>query len=401
MSAPPRERAVPVIGWLLEKGRFCATTADLLTGYAGQLVAAGLPLDRLNLVVRVIHPLEFSHAYYWTRDGGETQDIARPYGLQDTGFFLDSPVAPIFSGAPPIRRRLDDPAQPPDFPILDELAAGGFVDYTARPLVFSDGSAMAVTLATRLPAGFSDDDLALADATLPALAPIVELAHRSILARTLLDTYVGRRAGERILAGDIVRGRGESLEAAIWFSDLRGFTAWSQHLPRDALLDLLNTHFDTVIGPIQEADGEVLKFMGDGVLAIFPTDRGNDMAAACRAAFTAARTACREMSAVNTSRRAAGEPVARHIIALNAGAVSFGNVGAANRLDFTVIGPAVNLASRLTSLGKELGHDLILSAGFADRVDMPLQSLGHFELRGLPGEHEAFTTVEPTHTLTP
>jgi adenylate cyclase len=250
--------AGPVVDWLLQHGRFCADTPALLTGYAAELCAAGMPLDRLNLVVRVIHPLEFSRAYYWTDDTGVTEEVARPYCTQDTGFFLDSPVASIFAGGPPIRRRLYDPTQPPDFPILAELAAAGYVDYTARPLLFSTGVPMSVASATRRPGGFGDADLALADATLPALAPIVELAHRGILARTLLDNYVGRRAGERILAGDIVRGRGESLEAAIWFSDLRGFTAWSEHLPRDALLDLLNTHFDPIIGPIQAEGGEVL-----------------------------------------------------------------------------------------------------------------------------------------------
>lgn len=386
--------AAAVIDWLLTIGRFRATTASLLTGYAEQLVEQGLPLDRLNLVVRIIHPLEFSRAYYWTRDGGATQEIARPYGTQDTGFFLDSPIAPILSGGVAIRRRLDDPAHPPEFPILTELAAAGFVDYTARPLLFSNGTPVSITLATRHISGFSDSHLALADATLPALAPIVELAHRGILARTLLDTYVGHRAGERILAGDIVRGRGESLDAAIWFSDLRGFTAWSEHLSRDALLALLNTHFDTIIQPIQAEGGEVLKFMGDGVLAVFPASEKGGMPAACAAALAAARAACADTAMVNAERQAADAPVTRHIIALNAGSVSFGNVGATNRLDFTVIGPAVNLASRLNSLGKELGRDLILSAAFAQQLDIPLTSLGRFPLRGLAGEHEAFTPTD-------
>ena len=386
--------ASAVIDWLLNEGRFLPTTADLLTGYAGRLAAAGIPVDRLNLVVRVIHPLEFSRAYYWRRETGATEEIARPYGLQDTGTFLDSPVAPIFAGGPPIRRRLDDPALPPDFPILTELAADGFVDYAARPLLFSSGVPMSVTFATRRPEGFDDADLALADATLPALAPLVELAHRGILARTLLDTYVGHRAGERILAGDILRGRGESLDAAIWFSDLRGFTAWSEHLSRDDLLDLLNTHFDTIIRPIHAEGGEVLKFMGDGVLAVFPAEGAGGMAAACGKALAAARAACRDMAAVNAGRSAKDAPVARHIIALNAGSVSFGNVGATNRLDFTVIGPAVNLASRLSAVGKELGRDLILSAAFTAQIDTPVASLGRFPLRGLAGDHEAFTPTD-------
>ena len=391
MSGQASTAAGPVVDSLLRKVRFLAGTAELLTGYAAQLRASGMPLDRLNLVVRIIHPLEFSRAYYWTRDTGVTEEVARPYGTQDTAFFLDSPVASIFAGGPPIRRRLDDPTRPPDFPILAELAASGYVDYTARPLLFSTGVPMSIAFATRQPCGFSEDDLALADATLPALAPIVELAHRGILARTLLDTYVRRRAGERILAGDIVRGRGESLEAAIWFSDLRGFTAWSEHLPRDALLDLLNTHFDAIIGPIQAEGGEVLKFMGDGVLAVFPAAEAGGIEATCRAALVAARHACRDMAAINAERRANGAPVSRHIIALNAGAVSFGNVGAANRLDFTMIGPAVNLASRLNTVGKELGHDIILSAPFVAAAGVPATSLGRFTLRGLAGEHEAFT----------
>lgn len=385
------DRAVAIVDWLLNEGRFRDTAASMLAGYAERLMTAGIPLDRLNLAVQVIHPLEFTRVYYWTRDSGHTEEVARPYGTQDTGFFLDSPVAPIFDGGPAIRRRLDDPGRPPDFPILEELAADGYVDYTVRPLLFSDGRAMAITFATRFAAGFSESDLMLVDATLPALAPLVELAHRGMLARTLLDTYVGHRAGERILAGDIRRGLGESLDAAIWFSDLRGFTAWSQNIPRDALLAMLNSHFDTIIGPIQAQGGEVLKFMGDGVLAIFPAGDSGGMNAACAAALTATRNACHDIAKLNATRRAAGQPVARHVIALHAGTVSFGNVGAVNRLDFTVIGPAVNLASRLNSLGKELDRDLILSGSFIGHVDAPVRSLGRFELRGIAGKHEAFT----------
>jgi adenylate cyclase len=384
------DTARSVIDWLLDTGRFSATTGDLLTGYAERLVAAGVPLDRLNLAVRVLHPLEFTRAYCWTSASRHTDEIARPYGTQDTGFFLDSPVAPIFEGGGAIRRRLDSRAEAADFPILAELAAAGYVDYTARPLRFSSGRTMAITLATRTERGFSDAELATVDATLPALAPLVELAHRGILARTLLDTYVGHRAGERILAGDIVRGRGESLDAAIWFSDLRGFTVWSEQLPRDALLDMLNSHFDTIIGPIQTQGGEVLKFLGDGVLAVFPADKGG-MPAACEAALAATRDACRDLARLAQARHDVGAPVARHVIALHAGPVSFGNVGSADRLDFTVIGPAVNLASRLNALGKELARDVVLSAAFAERIATPVHSLGRFALRGIAGEHEAFT----------
>ena len=226
------------------------------------------------------------------------------------------------------------------------------------------------------------------------MTPILHVTALEIVARSLLDTYVGHRTGARVLSGQIRRGDANTIEAAISICDLRDFTVLSETLPPDALLALLNAYFEVVGAAVTARGGEILKFMGDAVLTIFPTSSEVPLDAACDAALDAAIDLIDSLDAVNHRRRRAGEPPIRFGVGLHQGAVIYGNVGAAARLDFTVIGAAVNLTARLEKLTKSLDHRLLMSAEFAARVSTPVRSLGRHALAGVAEPQEVFTRAE-------
>jgi adenylate cyclase len=257
-----------------------------------------------------------------------------------------------------------------------------------QPLPFTSGEARAISWTTTRPGGFDDADLAELDAVRRPLARLVEIYALRRTATNLLDTYVGRHAGERILGGRIRRGDIERIEAVIMLTDLREFTALSDQLPADQVIGLLNSYFDCVVPPIEAHGAEVLKFIGDGLLAIFAVT--GDVGVACRAALAVSEEARAGIAAANAERQSAGEPVLRHSMALHVGDVLYGNIGSTKRLDFTTIGPAVNLTARLETLARDLGRDLVVSAKFAAHSPEALVSLGTFRLRGFRAAQEVF-----------
>jgi adenylate cyclase len=259
------------------------------------------------------------------------------------------------------------------------------------PLCFSTGELHAATFATKGPAGFSDDELARLRQLLRPLARVTEIFALRRTAQNLLDTYVGHHTGARILSGRIMKGDLETLRAVLWFSDLRGFTELSQRLAPAQVIATLNELFDCQVPAIEAQGGEVLKFMGDGLLAIFPFDDEASIGAACKRALVAAQTARAKVSERN--ERAA---TAIHFgVALHVGEVAYGNVGGASRLDFTCIGSAVNLAARLEGLTGKLGRVLVISEALAAHIDEPLDELGTFELKGV---REAVRVFSPCST---
>jgi adenylate cyclase len=205
-----------------------------------------------------------------------------------------------------------------------------------------------------------------------------------------MNTYVGERSGAHVLAGQIQRGSGEDLNAVIWFCDLRGFTRLADRLPRSDLIKLLNDYFEIMCNAVRAEGGEVLKFVGDGMLAIFEMKDAVEAAARAEAALRAARAAIDATRSHNAARRVAGQTEIKFGIALHLGEVSYGNIGAPDRLDFTVIGPAVNHANRLEKLAGELGRPLLASASFAGAAPAGLQSLGLHRLRGVAEPQEVF-----------
>jgi adenylate cyclase len=271
-----------------------------------------------------------------------------------------------------------------DFPVLSELRAEGITDYLALPLVFTDGAIHAVTCTTRQAGGFTDAQIAGIEAIITPLARVTEIRALRRMGSTLLDTYVGHDAGERILAGRIRRGDIEEIHAAIWLSDMRGFTALADSLPPPVLIDLLNRYFDCQVPVILEHGAEVLKFMGDGLLAIF-TIAGNETEV-CERALAAARRAQANVAALSDSAM----PGLRFGLALHIGDVLYGNIGSGNRLDFTCIGPAVNCAARIEKLTSQLGRAVLASGEFARHCAGEFTPLGEYRLAGFSAPQLVF-----------
>jgi adenylate cyclase len=356
-----------------------------------RLVEAGMPLARASFHIRTLHPQLFGMGFYWQRGADDIRVFRAEHGIQETPLYQRSPMRLLFEGAGAVRQRLDLPATEFPFPLLNELRDEGLTDYVALPLTFSDGKIHGATWSSDRPRGFATEHLAQLYDLLPVFSLLLEIHLNRRIAVNLLSTYVGRDAGERILRGQITRGSGQTVRAAIWFCDLRGFTELSERTDRDTLLACLNQYFDRMAKPVEEHGGEILKFIGDAMLAMFPLDT-ND---ACRRALQAALDARAAMGKLNSERAARGEEALGFGIALHAGDVMYGNIGAANRLDFTVIGPAVNLTSRLEKLCRSLGLDLLISDVFAGMCACAdYRSLGTHRLSGIPRPVEVFTVPE-------
>ena len=264
-------------------------------------------------------------------------------------------------------------------------------DYYALPLWFGSGEVNFMTTATAAPEGFSDDDLDRFEALANLLAPLLETIHARRMTLGLLDTFVGPRIGERILQGQVKRGDGDRIEAAFWYSDLRGFTALSEALPARAAAAAAERVLRELRRAAAARGGEILQFIGDAILIVFEIKRPEDEAAVCDAALDAAIDAFASIAVVNHRRRHAGLPQIEFGLGLHLGTVTHANVGAPNRLAFNVVGPAVNKTARLQSMTKQAGVPLLLSKEFAAHIARPLRSIGHFDLRGVSGPQEMFT----------
>jgi adenylate cyclase len=380
----------PVVDWLVDGAHSVRQPQDLLAELCQRLVAAGLPLHRVAVFVRTLHPNVMGRRFVWRPEAG-IEVTEAPYDFLATDIYQKSPV-PVLRTGQALRRRLEGPDQRRDFGVLEELAAEGITDYLIHPLDFSDGQVHAVSWTTTRAGGFTDGDLEALAAIRAPFARLAEIYALRRVAQTLLSTYVGRNSGERILEGRIRRGDVERIRAVLLLSDLRGFTTLSDRLPGEQVIGLLNGYFDGLVPAIEAAGGEILKFIGDGLLAIFPV--AADPAAACAAALAAAEAARVALADGNAARRAAGEAELRNGMALHLGEVLYGNIGSAARLDFTTIGPAVNLTARLETLARDLGRDLVLSAAFAAASPSPVTSLGRFELRGFCEPQEVFAPAD-------
>ncbi len=382
--------ACSMLDWLQNEGRFVPSVAELVANLNEKMVACGMPLYRTMVILRTLHPLFMSEGYSWNADSGKVEMFESSHQMLSKDVYLASPVRAIFEGSPGIRRRIGDPDCPRDFPILDDLAEKGVTDYLMLPLRFSDGRNYAASWSTRAPDGFSDGQVERLTALMPIFAMALEVRSVHNISRNLLDTYLGHKTGERVLNGAIRRGSVETINAVIWYSDLRGFTAMTDRLPSDVLLDLLNDHFEQIVEPVNQRGGEVLKFMGDGMLAIFPIDELGGEAKAAELALAAAQDALARTAELNKDRDRAMKPLIHFGVVLHLGEVVYGNIGAPDRLDFTVIGPAVNQAARIESDCRHLGQPLLMSSAFAKAVPTTLASMGEHILRGSNDPQELF-----------
>jgi adenylate cyclase len=373
---------------MLREGRFLPDNAAILTALCERLVTAGVGLDRASLHQRALHFRYRGVTRIWRR-GEPIEERFMTHGIEKTVSYLESPVRAVAGAGRRLEWRLDQGEALP-FATLRELQEEGFTHYVIAPVVYPAGLPNALSWATRRPGGFSIGELQLMDDLLPGYAAVIEAKALRRFVESMLSTYVGHEPSRLILDGQVRRGDIRTITAALMLVDLRNFTLLSDQLSPRAVIRMLNDYFDCVFPAVRRQGGEVMEIMGDGVLAIFQRPSGDGGGEACRAALAATQEALAAVAAHNRSQPS-GAPVLQAGAALHYGTVSYGNIGSGDRLDFTVIGPDVNLVSRIEQFCRELDRDLIMSEAFADTLDRPMWELGHFALRGFVKMQRLFT----------
>ena len=368
--------------WLADGARSAPQPQQVLSQLCERLLACGIPLWRVAVFIRTLHPNVMGRRFVW-RPGAEVETSEAPFELLASADFLENPVARVYQTSHAIRRKLSDPDCTIDFPILTELRAEGVTDYLAVPLLFTDGAIHVVTCTTRQSGGFTDGQIAGIDAIIAPLTRVAEIRMLRRMASILLDTYVGRSPGERILAGHIRRGDIEEIHAAIWLSDMRGFTALADRVPPRQLIDLLNRYFDCQVPADPRSPRRGAQIYGRRVVGDI-----SDCRRQCRCRRSLLPHACRR-ARVRTNVAALSEEIGpedlgalRFGLALHVGEVLYGNIGSGNRLDFTCIGPAVNLAARIEKLTGQLGRVILASEDFARQCPQDFSLIGQFNLAG-------------------
>jgi adenylate cyclase len=380
--------------WLIDGARSATSNKNFMAETCERLVAAGLPLWRVGIFVRTLHPDIYGRNFVW-RPGAEVELGTVDFKILDSPDFHSSPLIIVFQQGREVRARADDP-QSSRFPIIADLRAEGVTDYIALPLPFTDGVVNGSSWTTKQPGGFTDEQLEALRKIIKPLARVIEIISLNRKASSLLDIYVGNRAGERILGGQIRRGHTESMNAAVWLSDLRGFTALSDRLPAETVVEILNQYFDCQVAAIRAHGGEVLKYMGDGLLAVFPIDEYvGDAQQVCSKVLEAAH---QSRAKVAEMQFPIGETVERFRfgLALHVGRILYGNIGGGNRLDFTCIGPAVNLAARLEKIASRLRRTVVASEGFAGICRGGWSDLGEFPIAGFSKAERVYGLVDET-----
>jgi adenylate cyclase len=385
---PDDDRVAELARWLIGEARLSLGPLELIDRFCHQLVESGVPLWRLRAGQRLANPLASAWGVIWTRDGSDTHEYVVARTTLSTGAYFGSPFQHVVQRRQSFRRRLLDLGER-DHQVLHEMAAAGGTDYLAVPLEYGDGSVQGLSLVSDDKDGFADSHLELIERLRQPLAAALEPTAMRRSSASLLRTFLGDGPANAVLAGAIKRGDRRHIDAAILFCDLRGFTGMSERLDEADLFAALDRYFEAVVEAVRAGGGDVLKFLGDGVLAIFPV--GAARTDACRAALQAVAEARERLVG---AMAADGMPLA-FIATLHVGQVVYGNIGSPDRLDFTVLGPAVNLVSRLEGLAKELDRPLLCSAAFAAALDAPLASLGRFALKGVTEPEEVFAPAAP------
>lgn len=389
-----------VAAWLIEAGLSGTAETEILTGLCGRLSDLGVPLARAVVIVDTLHPIHEGRLFTWSRARGTAE--ATEYGRTDEGEntaerWRQSVFYHLLeTGRSHLRRRLT-PGSESEFPHFADLRAAGMTDYVALVKPFADSGSLGdmdcvyASCAADGPAGFGEGDV---DAIV-RLMPCLSLAFKSVsltrVAETLVETYLGRDAGRRVLDGRIARGIADRIEAVLWFSDLQSYTRITDGIEPEAIIPFLNAYSEAVITAIQAEGGDVLKLMGDGILAIF---RAETRVTACGAALAAAEAAQHRIGELNLRRAAEGLPSTGMYLGLHVGEMFYGNVGSENRLDFTVVGPAVNEVSRIAAMCRSVDQPILMSSAFREAVGAAagrLVSVGRYALRGVGRSQHLFT----------
>jgi adenylate cyclase len=386
-SAPDKVTIAEIEEWLLHGATLENDMLTLMESFIWRMIASGLPIDRASLHITTLHPQLLGFAWNWRRADGFCDEVKVLHSATDSDSFKRNTLARVIETKECLRRNPQLPEAQSEFPIMRELAELGIHDYLAIP--FGGGEYRhIVTLATARASGFAERDIEQITHLLRLFALHVERHIAARIAENALNAYLGTVAGVKVLAGSIQRGSGEAIRAIIWVSDLRGFTDLSSRLSGAEMIMVLNAYFETLAGAVLSNGGEVLKFMGDGLLAVFPIGADDQRAAAAKAALIAAQQAVQGLDRLNAQSPPPlnlinGWNPLRSGIALHEGEVFFGNIGAPDRLDFTVIGSAVNETSRVEALQKTLHRDILITEAVARHLDVPLDDLGQHSLRGV------------------
>ncbi len=385
------KRLRPVLEWVLTEGRVERDLGRFVEGLMTRAVEAGLPLWRFYIGLQLVHPQMVATGVLWKRGGG-VAEMPRAHGVLTSSAYIGSPMQEVRERNIAVRYRLEDELAEGTHTVQRELKESGGTDYFALPVRLGrPGSLPVASFATDRPGGFTDEDLVDIHHLVDMLGPNAEIFIYRNISETVTDTYLGHIVGEQILGGLIKRGDGREINAVLWFSDLRDFTGLNERMSASELLDLLNNYLQLVGDALKAYGGEILKFIGDGVMAYFPAEDALFLPAVTNNALGAARRLITDIEAANEARAAGGADPLRFGVGLHLGPVTFGNIGTEDRLDFTVIGPAVNRASRLEGLTKQLGVPVLASSEFNLASTVPMKSLGMHALRGVPNPVEVFT----------
>jgi adenylate cyclase len=376
--------------WLISDGRLLGDERLIVKGYCEGLTALGVPLARARIAQNYSNPLLSAWGIIWTPE--ETRRYTVPTTVLATSAWHGSPFEHVVTQRRPLRKRLSDLDLLTEHPIYSELAETGATDFLAIPLEHGNGSVQGTSFTSNADAGFSDDHIRYIEDTRFALAAALEPIAMRHSQKSLLRTYLGHGPADEIDHGHIKRGEHRTVSAAILFADLRGFTEKASSWSEGDLLAMMGEYFEMVVSPIQDNGGDVLKFMGDGILAVFNVD--DDAEASCKSAVQAAEQALANLRGYNdTAAEKRKEPI-EFVVGIDFGRVTFGNIGSPDRLDFTVVGQAVNVASRVQELCKKLDEKLLVTQSVAERIARSMQSAGYHYIRGLPGKIEAFKIRE-------
>ncbi|MGI9355778.1 MAG: adenylate/guanylate cyclase domain-containing protein [Rhizobiaceae bacterium] len=379
--------------WMMNEGRRSGDPIEVVSYYCSTLVEAGVPLWRVNIGQRFANPLLIGWGVVWTPDGTESYDVTHARMLTDS--YIGSAFEYIFKHQRPLHKSLRGLDPDKDHASFLEFADAGGTDHYATLLTYGDGSQHGCTFATQALDGFSPEHLAMIEAAKSGLASAMEPITMRKSTRSLLRTYLGDGPSEAVWNGSIKRGERTALEAVVMFSDLRGFTAFSERQSEQEIFDALDGYFEVVVQSVEHNGGDVLKFMGDGVLSVFPISTSADRIDRCRNATMAAQGVLTGLATLNETRAKARKSQLEIGIGINAGQVSYGNIGSQGRLDFTVLGGAVNVASRVEGLTKSIGDRVLATASVAKQASDLFISRGRHEVRGLTRPVELFGLLEP------
>ncbi|MHA7777843.1 DUF427 domain-containing protein [Roseibium sp. M-1] len=370
----------PTVDWLLREAWTAKTPEDLVSALGAKLAEDGIAVCRISILIWSLHPMVAGRHFVWTRETGEVQSYAPSYETLESPAFRLSPLQHVADGLGGIRQKLDSNPDEFNFPIMEDLRQQGVTDYVAMPLPFSNGRINVLTLASDHPSGFTTANLGLVFECAALISRLFEVFALTSNATSLLETYLGKRTGARVLGGEIRRGDGDIIDAAILFCDLRNSTRLETELGREAYVAELNRFFEVTTDIVNAHEGEVLKFIGDAVLAIFPATGGHGQA--CRQAVASAEEIVRRLKDPEDDD---GRLPLACAIGIAFGEVTYGNVGSKERLDFTVIGSAANIAARLGDHGKVIGHEIVATAEVALEAGLPSMPLGPVELHNVSG----------------